>query len=100
MELIDVLNRWIPALGKSFSEHRLKVLDDTRFGPTLLACKPATENWLMALEETGSVIIKRGGDAGSQISLRDYLALLSKAEFETRDGVSQWIDIVIVVGRR
>ena len=54
----------------------------------------------MALEEAGSVIIKRGGEAGSQISLNDYLALLGEAEVETRGGVSLWIDIVVVVGRR
>ncbi len=98
--LTDAFDNWIPALGESFSEHRIQVLDDKRFGPTLLACKPATENWLMALEEAGSVIIKRGGEAGSQISLNDYLALLGEAEVETRGGVSLWIDIVVVVGRR
>ena len=94
------LNSWIPKLGETFSAQRLEVLDDKRFGPNLLACKPATENWLMALEEAGSVIINRGGEAGSHISFSDYMALLSKAEGETRGGVSLWIDIVAVVGRR
>ena len=42
----------------------------------------------MALKETGSVIIKRGGEAGRQMLLRDYLALLSKAEVETQGVVS------------
>ena len=97
--LNDAVYSWIPKLGETFLEHRFEVLDEQRFGPTLLACKPATENWLMALEEAGSVIIKRGGEAGSQMSFSDYMALLSKAEVETREGVSLWIDIVVVVGR-
>ena len=100
MVLSDAFHSWIPTLGESFQEHRLKVLDDKRFGPTLLACKPATDNWMMALEEVGSVVINRAGEAGSQISLSDYMALLNKAEIETRSGVCQWIDIVAVVGRR
>lgn len=100
MVLKDTFHSWIPTLDESFSEHRLEVLDDKRFGPTLLACQPATENWIAALEEAGSVIIKRGGEAWSQISLSEYMALLSKAEVETRSGVRMWMDIVVVVGRR
>ena len=100
MVLSGAFHSWIPTLGESFQEHRLKVLDDKRFGSTLLACKPATDNWMMALEEAGSVIIKRVGEAESQISLNDYMVLLDKAETETRSGVCQWIDIVAVVGRR
>ena len=54
----------------------------------------------MALEVSGSVIIKRGGEAGGQTSLSAYLALLSQADVETRRGVSLWIDVVVVVGRQ
>ena len=91
---------WIPTLAETFPAHHLHVLDNQRFGPTFLTRKPATEDWMMVLEETGSVIIGRGGEAGSVISRSEYMSLLGKAEVETRRGVSMWIDIVAVVGRR
>ncbi len=98
--LNSVFYSWIPRLAESFSEHDLELLDQKRLRPILLTCKPASDNWMMALEEAGSVIIKRGGDAGSQISLIEYLDLLKEAEAETRMGVRLWIDMLVVVGRK
>lgn len=100
MVLNEVFHSGIPTLSGSFSEHRLEVLDDKRFGPILLAYKPATENLIAGLEEGGSVMIKRSGEAWSQISLSEYMALLNKAEVETRSGVRLWMDIIAVLGRR
>ena len=63
----------------------------------MLLRKPATDNWMMALEDTRFVIIRRGGEAGRQISLEEFSTLLDKAALETQKGVCIWIDMQVVV---
>ena len=54
----------------------------------------------MALEETGTIIIRQGGKAGAQISLSEFNSLLGKVAGETLKGVKLWIDMMVVVGRK
>ena len=55
---------------------------------------------MMALEEVGFVILGRGGEAGGQISAKDYAALLNKVVADTQNGVALWIDMMVLVGRK
>ena len=90
----------MPALADSFPKHGLALLDYARLGPTDLLRKPATDNWMLALEEVGFLIISRGGSAGSQISAEEYSELLSKVSTEVQQGVYIWIDMQVVLGQK
>ena len=90
----------MPKLAESFQQHGLTLSDHSRLGPTDLIRKPATDNWMMALEEVGFIIIGRGGEAGAQISPTQYSALLDRAAVETQSGVCIWIDMQVVVWRK
>jgi len=90
----------MPALSSTLLSTGLPILDDVRFGPTDLLRKPATDNWMMALEEVGFVTMGRGGEAGAQITPKDYAALLDRVVEETQKGVAIWIDMQAVIGRK
>lgn len=90
----------MPALHKSFPQHGLTLLDYSYVGSTNLLRKPATDNCMMALEELSFVIIGRGGEAGKEISAKEYSTLLDKAVAEVQNGVTLWIDMMVVVGRK
>lgn len=90
----------MPRLAESLQKHGLTLSDYCRLDPTDLTRKPATDNWMMALEEVGFIIIGRGGEAGAQISPLEYSALLNKVAIETQNGISIWIDMQVVVGRK
>ena len=87
-------------LDNNLTQYGLRVLDQARFGPTDLLRKPVTDNWMMALEEVGFIIIGRGGEAGSDISQKEYAELLDQVVSETQNGVSIWIDMQVVVGKK
>ena len=87
-------------LADSFPKHGLVLLDYKRLGPTDLVRKAGTDNWMLALEEVGFIIIARGGSAGSPISSKEYSDLLSKASTEVQQGVNIWIDMQVVLGQK
>ena len=95
-----MIDRWQPVLPDSFPPHGLKLTHFSRLGPLDTLRKPSTDNWMMALEETGTVIIRQGGKAGAQISLGEFSSLLEKVVGETQNGVNLWIDMMVVVGRK
>ena len=55
---------------------------------------------MMALDEMGSVIAGRAGEASDQINSSKYVTLVKEAITETQKGVLMWIDLVVVVGRK
>ena len=93
-------HRWMPSLPSTLSNNGLTILDHPRFGSTDLTRKAATDNWMMALEEVGFVIMGRAGEAGGEITPEDYSDLLSRVVDETRSGVAIWIDMQVVAGRK
>ena len=90
----------MPKLAENLVLHGLTLREYSRLGPDSLIRKPATDNWMMALEEVGFIIIGRGGEAGSESSPREYSTLLDKVAAETQNGVSIWIDMQVVVGQK
>ena len=90
----------MPKLAEKLQQHGLTLGDHSRFGPTDLIRKPATENWMMALEEVGFISLARRGEAGAQVSPAGYSALLDRAAVETQNVVCIWIDMQVVVLRK
>ena len=70
--------------------------ESKRFGPKNKIRKAATDDWMMALEETMFVMLSRGSE--SEDAKRQFADLLKKTVEETKDGVGMWIDWLIVVG--
>ena len=97
---LSIIIRWMPSLPSTLSNNGLTILDHSCFGSTDLIRKAATDNWMMALEEVGFVIMGRGGEAGGEITPEDYSDLLSRVVDETRNGVAIWIDMQVVAGRK
>ncbi|MCJ1313574.1 hypothetical protein MMC25_007253 [Agyrium rufum] len=97
---LDIQLGWLHILAESFPRFSLTLLDYVRLEPTDFLRKAATDNWMMALEEVGFIIVARGGEAGAQISSADYTLLLDQAMYETQRGVSIWIDMQVVLGRK
>ena len=87
-------------MPESLALHRLILGKQSRLGPDNLIRKPATDNQMMALAESGFSIIGQRGEAWSQLSSKENSALLDKAAVETQDGVSIWIDMQVSVGRK
>ena len=87
-------------MPESLSLHGLSLGEQSRLGPNNLIRKPATDNIMMGLEDTGFTVIGQGGEAGSQSSPKKYSALLDRAAVEIQNGVSIWIDMLVTVGRK
>lgn len=94
------------ALARTMSQQQLTVVNDierdrwsdpAEFEPLLR--RAYTDNWLMALEETSTVMLASRNRAESGISLEEFRSLLDHVTRETQTGISIWIDLQVVVGR-
>lgn len=79
-------------------EAGISTLQTQRFSyPSSKLRKAATDNWVMALEETMFVILNRGGEEGEKERFRN---LLAETVEDTKAGVRMWIDFLSVIGRK
>ncbi|KAL8825947.1 MAG: hypothetical protein Q9191_004101 [Dirinaria sp. TL-2023a] len=93
---LDLDFRWLSNLSDRLSEQGLRVTESKRFGPMDKVRKAATDDWMVALEETMFVILNRSSE--SEDAKRRFADLLKKTVEETKGGVGMWIDWLIVVG--
>lgn len=118
-EIIEVFNSFAEKLSLSWTwmapgvmarklgAHGFTLINDTaaerwsspdQFTPLLR--KAYTDNWLMALDETSSVILGREDNIESRVTLDRFRALLRKTVREARNGINLWIDLQVLVGRK
>ncbi|KAL8766226.1 MAG: hypothetical protein Q9194_006328 [Teloschistes cf. exilis] len=89
---------WLSTLPSLLKEVGISTLQTQRFSyPSSKLRKAATDNWMMALEETMYVILNRGGEEGEKERFRN---LLAETVEDTKAGVGMWIDFLSVIGRK
>ncbi|KAL8807715.1 MAG: hypothetical protein Q9182_000526 [Xanthomendoza sp. 2 TL-2023] len=94
----NLLDRWLSTLPSLLEKVGIFTLQKHRFSsPSSKLRKAATDNWMMALEETMFVILNRGGEEGEKERFRK---LLAETVEDTKAGVGMWIDFLSVMGRK
>ncbi|KAL8817545.1 MAG: hypothetical protein Q9223_003647 [Gallowayella weberi] len=94
----NLLDRWLSTLPSLLKKVGISTLQTQRFSyPSSKLRKAATDNWMMALEETMFVILNRSGEEDEKERFRK---LLTETVEETKAGVGMWIDFLSVIGRK
>lgn len=90
--------RYISSLADVFVSNQLEVIDSFRLPITDHLRRASTDNFIMALEEIGSIASAKNVDLlGTPENFRE---LWKRAVMETERGVSIGMDMVVIVGRK
>ncbi|KAI4124251.1 MAG: hypothetical protein LQ338_004909 [Usnochroma carphineum] len=81
-------------------KHNLEIIAAHRYGPTDKLRKPATDDWLMAIDQMCCTVMRRGGEVGELVDPGTYIELMKGVEQEVIQGVMVWIDLMVVVARK
>ncbi|KAL8715485.1 MAG: hypothetical protein Q9220_000820 [cf. Caloplaca sp. 1 TL-2023] len=99
---MGVLQHWPANLAPLLRSHphNLSILAAHRYEATKKLMKPATDDWITALDQQLCNVVRRRGEAAHLVEEAGYKELVEGMAGEIKAGVSFWVDIVVVVGRK